>query len=125
MVSKRLPITRTVVSDFEVNVIDAYSKVRSLKASKSIAVMETDTYVSSDAVLTLVPTVIRNITKCLLISTYQPFRLDITQGASKLVGVHCTGFFIFYGSIDEVAMYLDPVDPALPTPTLRVTYQYV
>ena len=102
MADKIKQLAKTVVTSFDVQIVDMHLRQKQMKEAISAKILPTTNFTTADATVSTTSIVtLKGITTVLVISCWSAIALSLTQGTSTIV-VPCTGLFIFYGAIDQV-----------------------
>lgn len=103
MTAKRLQITKTLVSELNIQLADANVRTKLLKVAQS-AVIELGNVSVVDATVSPVNAIhLPRIYHALLVQSFDSFALDLYNGGS-VISVNCSGLFISYCSYDQVTI---------------------
>lgn len=102
MANKILPLDRTLVTEFKVQVADIHTRVKFLNGSIAAKVPQDSSYASGDFVVGPgQDQLITNIKVAVLLYGFEPFLIDLSTSQGQLMGIACNGLFIMYGSFDS------------------------
>jgi hypothetical protein len=119
MVAKIQQTDKTVVTEFMIQVADIFTRQRHAKGSISVKVPQTSNFVQADANVSLTQqVVIMDITCMVMINSWSPILLDLTNPSGVITSVPCSGLFINYGQFTAIR-----IRGLSATPT-RLTYVY-
>jgi len=121
---KTQPLNRTFALKFESEIADIHTRHSKIRGSIASKIPADKSFVDGDAVAeVLVPVVISNIERFIVISAYGNFNVAVTQGLNT-INLMCTGIFVFFGAIDSINITAVPaIPPELDTP-IRFAYSY-
>lgn len=106
--SKRQPLDRTILTEFNVQVADIHLRKHVMRGSIAKRVLQTSQFQSGDAVCgPLTPFQISGIQTMVVVQGFRPFILKITYKDGVIANVPCSGYFAFYGELDSVEVTAD------------------
>jgi len=120
MATTQLPTSKTALFEFTLKVTDLVRRQRYMSEAFSCRLPDTSAWVSGDAVVTDTQVLtISNVTTLVVIYSFLPLLLDITNGTQVLTGVPCAGLFSFSGALTQISVRSPVVGQEV-----RFTYAY-
>ena len=116
---KVLPYSRTMVLEYNAQVVDSTARSRVMKGSYAAPIMDDKPFNSVDANATdTQPLVLTDVTSFVFIECYDQFTLEVTQGGQTITQV-CNGVFLYTGAVEQIRILPKPA-----ATTVRIKYVY-
>ena len=120
MVTKALPLDKSVVTEFKITVADIHLRTKKLANSIAVRVPRTGNFIEGDYNVSDVSTLLMNNIKAVVaIFSYEPILISLTNANGMLNDIPCSGLFLMYGSFDSVEVKSPEAGKLV-----RVTYLY-
>lgn len=118
-VKQHQPTSKTVVTDYKVQVVDINLRLKSLAGAMAAHIPEDSDLITADYTVTNTKTALLNgITTVVVVQSFGPFLVSISNASGMITDIPCTGLFIMYGALDSVEVKSTTDLPA------RISYFY-
>jgi hypothetical protein len=105
MVAKIQALDKTLVTEFAVQIADINLRQKFMKGAISAKIVQTANLVQADATVTDTQHVtITNVISAIIINSFSPILLDLTNDSGTILNVPCNGLFINYGQFTSVVI---------------------
>lgn len=100
---KRLPFSKTVLFEFTAHLADVLQRTVRLKGSVASPLLDTNSFNNGDVNVTNdLPYVIGPVSSIVVLNSFDPFVVSLTDAADKKITLSSSGLFVHQGAVKEL-----------------------
>lgn len=112
--SKRLPTAKTVVFEFSVQLADILARNVRMKGSAASQLLDSQAFNNGDVnVDNANPYLINGVKSIVVLQSFDPFHVSITDVAGTQITIECNGLFVHQGAISQISIVPNPNYPVI------------
>jgi hypothetical protein len=117
--SKIQPTDKTVVTDFKLQIVDLQLRLRNIAGAMAAHIPSTADLTSADfTVSNGKSALLNNVTTVVIVQSFSPFLVSLSNASGMITDIPCTGLFIVYGAFDSVEV------KSVADAATRISYLY-